>query len=238
MSQFWLCYHLMQLIWVCIAFCASSKCLKNSGNMLGQVWTWLHLRMLFRNQLERSRCKLDHTFHRCLCQVVTSNRTAANPWWEITFKMFWDPLISLKRSCEEKVTYCLFLHLPWSFDLHPRGNTRNYPRTSTSSTTQVPWSFRLLKGALNELFIRETCPNWNFQIRQAQHSTETQQAQIRIRLVEHAAQQNMWYSIHWYSMSVCCWHLGERPVSSLARTVVQVYLYLFYQSILCPKTLR
>lgn len=92
MFQFWFCYHLMQLIWVCIAFCASSKCLKNSGNMFGQVWTWLQLRVLFRNQLERSRCKLDHTFHRCLCQVVTSNRTAANPWWEITFKIFWDLL--------------------------------------------------------------------------------------------------------------------------------------------------
>lgn len=143
MSQFWFCYHLMQLIWVGITFCASSKCLKSSVNMFGQVWTWLQLRVLFRNQLERSRCKLDHTFHRCLCQVVASNRTAANPWWEITFKIFWDPLISLKRSCKEKVTYCLFLHLPWSFDLHPRGNTRNYPRTST---TQVPWSFRLLQG--------------------------------------------------------------------------------------------
>ena len=198
MSQFWLCYHLMQLIWVCIAFCASSKCLKNSGNMLGQVWTWLHLRMLFRNQLERSRCKLDHTFHRCLCQVVTSNRTAANPWWEITFKIFGDLLrpFNILEALLWRKSH--LLPVPTSSLVvrsSPEGKHPKLPENFNIFNDSGALVLPSPKGSVERALHKGNMSKLKFSNFQAQHSTETQQAQIRIRLVEHAAQQNMWFSL-------------------------------------------
>ncbi len=122
----------------------------------------------------------------------------------------------LRAICKEKISYCLFLHLPWSFDLHP-----------STSTTQVPWSFCLLQGAMNGLFINKG------NMSKLKCSNSNSQVNIPLKLNKHKSEfdwlnmlLNKKYDIHWYSMCVCCWHFRDGPVSNLARTVVQVYLYL------------